>query len=102
MAMIEFSVVPLGTKTASVSKYVAEAIKILESYKDKVKYELTAMGTIIEGDLDTAMKIVLEIHNSIFSDEVKRVVTSIKIDDRRDKELTLDGKVQSVLSKVKK
>ena len=100
MAMVEFSVVPLGTQTASVSKYVAKAIKILDKYKDKIKFELTPMGTIIEGDLETAVKIVLEIHNNIFSDEVQRVVTNIKIDDRRDKELTLAGKVKAVMDKV--
>ncbi len=100
MAMVEFSVVPLGTQTPSVSKYVAKAIKILDKYKDKIKFELTPMGTIIEGDLETAVKIVLEIHNNIFSDEVQRVVTNIKIDDRRDKELTLAGKVKAVMDKV--
>ncbi len=100
MAMIEFSVVPLGTKSPSVSKYVAEAIKILKKYEGKIKFELTPMGTIIEGDLNLSMQIVLEIHNSLFSDEVKRIVTTIKIDDRKDKELTLKGKVKSVMDKV--
>ena len=49
MAIAEISVVPLGTKTPSVSRYVARAIKVLEKQKE-VKYEITAMGTIIEGD----------------------------------------------------
>ncbi|MCK5182241.1 MAG: MTH1187 family thiamine-binding protein, partial [Dehalococcoidia bacterium] len=48
MAIAEVSVVPLGTKTPSVSQYVARAIKVLEQEKD-IKYETTAMGTIIEG-----------------------------------------------------
>ncbi len=47
MAMVEVGVVPVGTKTPSVSKYVAKAVKILQAEKD-IKYELTAMGTIIE------------------------------------------------------
>ncbi len=51
MAMLELSIVPVGTKTTSVSKYVARAVRILRDEKD-IKYSLTAMGTIIEGDLD--------------------------------------------------
>ena len=50
MALIEVGVIPLGTETPSVSKYVAGAVKILQDARD-IKYELTAMGTIIEGDL---------------------------------------------------
>ncbi len=100
MAMIEFSVVPLGTQSPSVSKYVAQAIKILDKHKNEIKYQLTPMGTIIEGDITKAMNIIMEIHNSIFNEEVKRVVTSIKIDDRRDKNLTLEGKVKSVTEKL--
>ena len=99
MAMIEFSVVPIGTKSVSVSQYVAQAINIVKKYEGQIQYELTPMGTIIEGDLDLGMEIVMKVHKALFSDEVKRVVTNIKIDDRRDKDLTLAGKVKSVMEK---
>ena len=46
MAIAEISVVPLGTKTPSVSQYVARAVKVLEQEKN-IRYEMTAMGTII-------------------------------------------------------
>ncbi len=39
-------------------------------------------------------------HESVFGEEVKRVVTRITIDDRRDKRLTMDYKVQSVMKKL--
>jgi len=51
MAIAEVSIIPLGTSTPSVSKYVARAVSVLRQEKD-VKYELTSMGTIIEGDLE--------------------------------------------------
>jgi uncharacterized protein (TIGR00106 family) len=57
MTIAEISVVPLGTRTPSVSQYVARAIKVLEREKD-IKYEMTAMGTIIEGDLDRILAVV--------------------------------------------
>ena len=47
MAILEISVVPIGTKETSLSSYVADCIRILK--KEKVHYELTSMGTNIEG-----------------------------------------------------
>ena len=47
MPIMEISVVPLGTESASVSKYIAEAVKALKKQKG-IKYQLTSMGTIIE------------------------------------------------------
>jgi len=65
MAIAEVSVVPLGTKTPSVSQYVARAVKFLEQEKD-IRYEMTAMGTIIEGDLDRILAVVQKMHEGIF------------------------------------
>jgi uncharacterized protein (TIGR00106 family) len=98
MAVIEVSVVPLGTKTPSVSSYVARALGILEK-AEGIKYELTPMGTIIEGDLDKILELAKEMHEITFDPEVQRVVTTIKIDDRRDKSLTMEGKITSVRRK---
>jgi len=94
MAIMEINIVPLGTRTPSVSKYIAQAVKVL---KEKgAKYELTSMGTIVEGELDDLLKLAREMHLATFNKEVKRVVTTIKIDDRRDKPSTIKGKVQRV------
>ncbi|MFP3975075.1 MAG: MTH1187 family thiamine-binding protein [Dehalococcoidia bacterium] len=95
MAIAEISVVPIGTKTPSLSKYVARVLQVLQDQKE-VTYELTAMGTILEGDLDKVMKLIQKMHESAFSDEIARVVTTIKIDDRRDKVSTRDSKIKSV------
>ena len=95
MATVEVSIVPLGTKTPSVSKYVARALKVLEGDGD-IKFELTPMGTILEGNLDKLLESVRRMHESAFEDGVMRVVTTIRIDDRRDKPLTMGGKIASV------
>ena len=99
MITAEISVVPIGTKTPSVSKYVARAIKAL-SAQDKLKYQLTAMGTILEGELDDVFEVAKKMHQCLFDEEIKRVVTTIRIDDRRDKNATADSKVASVLKKL--
>jgi len=95
MALVEISVVPLGTPTPSLSQYIAKAVKVLEGEKD-IKYELTAMGTIIEGDLDRVLTLARKMHEAIFNAGVMRVVTTIKIDDRRDKNSSIDSKMKSL------
>ena len=99
MAIAEVSVVPLGTKTPSVSQYVARAVKILEREKD-MKYEMTAMGTIIEADLDRILVVVKKMHEAVFEEGVVRVLTTIKIDDRRDQPQTIKAKLDSVKNKL--
>ena len=59
MVIDEVSVVPVGTRTPSVSKYVAKALGVLKEEKN-IKYELTAMVTILEGELDKVLGAVKE------------------------------------------
>jgi len=99
MAIAEVSVVPLGTKTASVSQYVARAVKVLEGEKG-LKYEITAMGTIVEGELDRILAAVKKMHEATFGEGVARVLTTVKIDDRRDKAQGMKEKVDSVRKKL--
>lgn len=95
MAIVEVNVCPLGTGTPSVSRYVAEAERVLQGEKD-LKYELTAMGTIIEGELDKLLTLVARMHRAVFEAGALRVVTTVKIDERRDKAASMEGKVEAV------
>jgi uncharacterized protein (TIGR00106 family) len=101
MAIIDISVVPVGTGKPSVSEYVAGALKILQKEPD-IRYELTAMNTIIEGDLEKLLALAQKMHRSAFDAGAKRVVTTIRIDERRDKPLTMEGKIQAVKEKLGK
>lgn len=100
MAVVEVSIIPVGTGTPSISKYVVGVLKVLK--ESNLKHELTAMGTIIEGDLDEVLKWIRKMHEIPFGEGAQRVVTTIAIDDRRDKELTIAGKVKAVESKTEK
>lgn len=101
MPIMEISIVPLGTKAASVSKYVAKAVKVLEKYRG-IKYQLTSMGTIIEANsVGRLLDIAGKMHKAVLNSKIKRAVTTIKIDDRKDKKLTVEGKVKSVQKKLK-
>jgi uncharacterized protein (TIGR00106 family) len=58
------------------------------------------MGTIIEGDLERLLALAGRMHRSAFESGVMRVVTTIKIDERRDKPLSISGKVEAVKRKL--
>ena len=100
MAILEISVVPIGTSDTSLSAYVADCLRILR--KEKVRYELSSMGTNIEGDLKVLFDIALKMHQVPFIKGALRVLTTLKIDDRRDKKGTLSGKKRAVQSKLKR
>jgi len=97
MAVMEVSVIPIGIGS-SVSSYVADCIRVLK--KEKVSYELTAMGTNVEGDLKDLVRVALKMHQVPFSRGAQRVVTTIKIDDRRDKKISIAGKKKAVHNKL--
>jgi uncharacterized protein (TIGR00106 family) len=59
------------------------------------------MGTNIEGDLKDLFKIAIAMHKVPFKKGAKRVVTTMKIDDRRDKKGTLEGKKKAVENKLR-
>ena len=100
MVIAEVSIIPLGTKTPSVSKHLARALRALRQEKN-IKYKLTSMGTIMEGDLGDILRVVKNMHEGTFDGEVMRVVTTIRIDDRRDKTLSMNGKTESLLKELK-
>jgi len=95
MAIIEISVNPIGTGSTSVSSFVARAVKVLEKEKD-IKYELTPMSTIVEGDLGRLLNLVQKMHESAFQAGAMRAVTLLKIDDRRDETSTMRSKLASL------
>ncbi len=98
MAIAQVTVVPLGTGTTSVSRYVAEVAAWLE--KNGIKYHLTPMGTVLEGETRDLLDIVAQMHEQPFSIGAERVMTLVNLDDRRDKKNTAMGKVASVKARL--
>ncbi len=99
MAMMEISVIPLGTGKTSVSAYVADIFKYLQKQKG-VHYELNGMGTIVTGKAGTLLKLAAAMHQLPFTKGAKRVYTIIKLDERKDKDQRPIDKVDAVLRKL--
>ncbi|MFH1217804.1 MAG: MTH1187 family thiamine-binding protein [Pseudomonadota bacterium] len=98
MALLQLTVIPLGTGSPSVGDYVADIQKALES--EKVRFQLNDMGTVIEGDAQKLLALMARIYEIPFRHGAQRVVTQIVIDDRRDKEICIGDKVDSVQKRL--
>ncbi len=95
----ELEIVVLGTGSTSMSSYISEAVKAIE--KSGVKYQLTPMGTVMEvSSIDEAFNAMRAAHEAVIKKGVKRVVTHLTIDDRRDAPKGMDEKIESVKSKI--
>ena len=90
--LAQVTITPIGTGE-ELKEMIAKAVAIIE--KSELDYQLTSMGTIIEGDWDEIMVIVKKCHDEItnFAD---RVVTNIVIDDRKDLQNRLKNNVLEV------
>jgi uncharacterized protein (TIGR00106 family) len=102
MAIVDITIIPIGTETPSVSRYVAEIQKVLQQNSDKVKYQLTPMSTLIEGELPDLFNVIQQLHEVPFTNGIQRVATNIRIDDRRDKKSTMSGKLKAVEAQLNK
>ncbi|GAB4309040.1 MAG: MTH1187 family thiamine-binding protein [Methanobacteriaceae archaeon] len=101
MISAEITIIPIGTANTSLSDYVAAAVAALD--KEGVKYTVSGMGTLIESnDADELFSAVKAAHEAVFLKGAERVATSIKIDDRRDVEKSLNEKVSSVREKMER
>ena len=96
--ILEIHVAPVGKEGASMGDTVVEMVKIAEA--EGINYQVGPMGTSMEGDLDTLLRVARRMHETCFRMGYPRVITSIRIDDRRDKDLTMGYKVESVKRKL--
>lgn len=96
VVIAEVSVVPLGTKETALGDYVARAVDELKKETD-LKFEVTPMCTCIEGEMEHVMDAIKKMHEAAFQAGAMRVMTEIKIDDRRDKQESMERKVSRAL-----
>jgi len=96
--LAEIMVIPVGTGSPSISHLVADSIKVIQ--QSGLKYDITATGTNVEGDLDTILQTVKKMEEVPFREGADRVVLLVKIDDRRDKPISLEYEEQSAGEKL--
>ena len=95
MATADLTVIALGRAEASASRYIAEIQRRL-ARQDRVRHQLHAMGTSLEGETADILALVGELHAVPFELGLPRVYTVLKLDERRDRAQSLEDKVASV------
>ncbi|HOT07824.1 MAG: hypothetical protein A4E45_01028 [Methanosaeta sp. PtaB.Bin039] len=94
MIVASFSVIPMGAG-ASAGRYIRAVHEMLK--KSGVRVVVGAMSTTIEADSFEQICLLVEKANGILVDmEVPRVITTVTIDYRVDKEISIDSKLDSL------
>jgi uncharacterized protein (TIGR00106 family) len=78
MVLLEFAMAP-GGKGESVSEFVARILDVID--KSGVPYQLTPMGTILEGEFDQVMGVVSACFAALQPD-CSRIGMNLKMDYR--------------------
>jgi uncharacterized protein (TIGR00106 family) len=102
MAIVAVSISPVGFSDSDgvgVSRHVAAALQVLRAQSD-VEFRLDPMFTTLEGDLDRIFGLIRDMQEAVFAAGAVRVGTVIKIDDRRDRNATMDDKLASVKARL--
>ncbi len=94
MIIAELAIFPTS-EGASVSRYVKEAIRAIES--SGLHSQTGGMSTTIESpDLDSLFRVIKEAHAAILRMGAKRVHIDLRVDHRVDKEATIASKLKAI------
>ena len=101
MIQAEISIYPVATNTTSMSFYIAKAIESIEKI-DNVRYQINSMGTILEANnLETIFEASKKMINTVHNLGINRTEIIIKIDSRKDKNLKMEEKIESIKKHLK-
>ena len=96
MLLAQLSVYPIGTGV-SLGRYVKKGVRIIE--ESGYTYQVGGMSTSVEvPDLKELFALVEKIRQAQIDEGTERVIIELKVDERRDKDATLQGKINSVTS----
>jgi uncharacterized protein (TIGR00106 family) len=94
MIIAELSIFPTS-EGVSVSRYVKEAIKVIES--SGLHHETGGMATVIEApDMESLLKVVKECHEAMVKMGTRRIHIDLRIDHRLDTEATIESKLKAI------
>jgi uncharacterized protein (TIGR00106 family) len=98
----EISIIPISTTNGdtSMSKEIALVHNAISQIQG-LKTILTAMGTQVESNnLENILEAIKISHITLRNIGIERIMSSIRIDERLDKNSTLERKINSVKDKI--
>jgi len=97
MIVAEFSVIPMGTGT-SASKYVLAIYEVLR--ESGVTFVPGPMSTAIEtNSFEQLFKVIEKANRKLADMGVQRIITSVHIDYRMDKDISIESKLHKSIEK---
>lgn len=94
MIIAELAIFPTS-EGVSVSKYVKEAIKVIED--SGLKCETGGMSTTIESpDLATLFQVIEKAHKAMVNMGARRIHIDLRVDHRLDKEASIESKLKAI------
>lgn len=95
MIIAEMSIAPFGVGT-SLSPIVKEAVRVIK--ESGLKFEVGGMSTTVEvPDLDTLFELIKKAEAAEIDAGAERILISLKVDHRIDKDITINSKRTAVL-----
>lgn len=93
--LAEFSVAPIGSGV-HLSKQIAKAARVVE--ESGLDYQMTAMGTLLEGGWDEVLAVIKKAHQALLEDN-ERVYTRIAVDELKHE---TPGRIRAKVETVEK
>ena len=94
MILAQLSVYPLGEGT-SLGRFVRKGIDVIKD--SGYTFSVGGLSTAIETpDMDSLFALIKKVRQAHLDEGAKRIVVDLKIDDRLDKDATLNSKITSV------
>lgn len=94
--LMELTIIPFG-QGRSLSGEIADLVEIIE--RSGLDYQMTAFGTLVEGDWDQLVALARECHFKA-KEKTDRVLTAIRLDDFGERTGEIDGAVSRVETKL--
>lgn len=89
MLVAEFSITPVTVD--NLTPFIDAAIDVIKN--SGLKYEVEALGTTIEGELDQVLEVIKRAHQVVMDMGAGRVLTEIRI-DHKAVGVTIDEEVE--------
>jgi len=94
MIIAELAIFPTS-EGASVSRFVKEAVRVIES--SGLKSETGGMSTVIEApDLAALFQVISRAHAAVVGMGAARIHIDLRVDHRLDKEASIDSKLKAI------
>ena len=97
--LAQFTLIPIATKTDSLSDALTESIKLI--INSGLNYKAGPMGTTVEGEWNEIINLINRCRKQLLKNH-SRVSIHITIDDRKNSKGRIEGKITSLEKKIGK